>query len=69
MKTYFLYLGSVTCYLQPKLFKSNSKGTYTTEELWMPIKDITTTVKKPNNDNNNNVSSYVDVMFLKIQNS
>ncbi|XP_023305925.2 uncharacterized protein LOC111687690 isoform X1 [Lucilia cuprina] len=47
-------LGSVTCYLQPKLFKRNSRGMFATEELWMPIKDINTTVKKPSNDSNNN---------------
>lgn len=52
----FLFSGSVTCYLQPKLFKRNSRGMYATDELWMPIKDITTTVKKPSNDTNNNVS-------------
>ncbi|KAH8307318.1 hypothetical protein KR044_009964 [Drosophila immigrans] len=49
-------IGSVTCYLEPKLFKRNSRnGTYATEELWLPIKDITTTVSKttPNNNNNN----------------
>ncbi|XP_058974369.1 uncharacterized protein LOC131800710 [Musca domestica] len=49
-------LGAVTCYLQPKLFKRNSRGVFATEELWMPIKDINTTVKKPN-DNNNNLSN------------
>ncbi|XP_061397949.1 uncharacterized protein LOC133333673 [Musca vetustissima] len=49
-------LGAVTCYLQPKLFKRNSRGVFASEELWMPIKDINTTIKKPN-DNNNNLSN------------
>ncbi|EDV96094.1 uncharacterized protein LOC6557355 [Drosophila grimshawi] len=50
-------IGSVTCYLETKIFKRNSRtGSYSTEELWLPIKDITTTVlsKTPNNNNNNN---------------
>ncbi|XP_030570035.1 uncharacterized protein LOC115769380 [Drosophila novamexicana] len=49
-------IGSVTCYLEPKLFKRNARtGCYATEELWLPIKDITTTVLKtmPSNNNNN----------------
>ncbi|EDW18025.1 uncharacterized protein LOC6581827 [Drosophila mojavensis] len=53
-------IGSVTCYLEPKLFKRNSRtGCYSTEELWLPIKDITTTVSKttPSNNNNNSSSS------------
>ncbi|XP_073844001.1 uncharacterized protein isoform X2 [Musca autumnalis] len=50
-------LGAVTCYLQPKLFKRNSRGVFASEELWMPIKDINTTVKKGPNDNNNNLSN------------
>ncbi|ALC44332.1 CG10660 [Drosophila busckii] len=50
-------IGSVTCYLEPKLFKRNARnGCYTTEELWLPVKDITTTALKTttNNDDNNN---------------
>ncbi|KAL7732474.1 hypothetical protein ACLKA6_004431 [Drosophila palustris] len=48
-------IGSVTCYLEPKIFKRNSRtGTYATEELWLPIKDITTTVAKTTPSNNNN---------------
>ncbi|XP_075161990.1 uncharacterized protein LOC142234697 [Haematobia irritans] len=50
-------LGAVTCYLQPKLFKRNARGVFATEELWMPIKDINTTVKKGPNDNNNNLAN------------
>lgn len=37
-------LGSVTCYLEPKLFKKNPKNErYETEEIWLPIKDLTIT--------------------------
>ncbi|XP_013112501.2 uncharacterized protein LOC106090754 [Stomoxys calcitrans] len=50
-------LGAVTCYLQPKLFKRNARGVFASEELWMPIKDINTTVKKGPNDNNNNLTN------------
>jgi len=56
---FFMYLylfasGSVTCYLQSKLFQRNSRtGCYSTEELWLPIKDITTTVAKSSPSNNN----------------
>ncbi|KAL5290870.1 hypothetical protein ACFFRR_010329 [Megaselia abdita] len=40
-------LGSVTCYLEPKLFKRNLRNnSYATDELWLPIKDITTTPTK-----------------------
>lgn len=50
--------GSVTCYLEPKLFKRNSRtGSYASEELWLPIKDITTTVLKTTPNNNNNSGS------------
>ena len=43
----FLILGTVTCYLEPKLFKRDPRtGAYITEELWLPIKDITVTVNK-----------------------
>ncbi|XP_043063709.1 uncharacterized protein LOC108089582 isoform X1 [Drosophila ficusphila] len=48
-------IGSVTCYLESKLFQRNSRtGCYSTEELWLPIKDITTTVAKSSPGNNNN---------------
>ncbi|BFF98801.1 uncharacterized protein DMAD_06858 [Drosophila madeirensis] len=48
-------IGSVTCYLEPKLFKRNARtGCYSSEELWLPIKDITTTVSKTTSNNNNN---------------
>ncbi|KAI9587165.1 uncharacterized protein LOC119632605 [Glossina fuscipes] len=50
-------LGSVTCYLEPKIFQRNSRGIYITEELWLPIKDLTTTVNKGSNKNNNNNSN------------
>jgi hypothetical protein len=37
-------LGSVTCFLDPKMFEENVKTrTYSTEEFWFPIKDITST--------------------------
>lgn len=50
--------GSVTCYLEPKLFKRNARtGSYASEELWLPIKDITTTVLKTTPNNNNNSGS------------
>ncbi|XP_022225291.2 uncharacterized protein LOC111076022 isoform X2 [Drosophila obscura] len=48
-------IGSVTCYLEPKLFKRNARtGCYSSEELWLPIKDITTTVSKTSSTSNNN---------------
>ncbi|EDW40338.1 GL24951 [Drosophila persimilis] len=48
-------IGSVTCYLEPKLFKRNARtGCYSSEELWLPIKDITTTVSKTSSSSNNN---------------
>jgi len=54
----YIFSGSVTCYLEPKIFKRNSRtGTYATEELWLPIKDITTTVAKTTPSNNNNYVS------------
>lgn len=35
-------IGSMTCYLNPKIFVENPRtGHYCTEELWMPVKDIT----------------------------
>lgn len=37
-------IGSVTCFLDPKIFTENLRTlNYTTEEIWMPIKDITVT--------------------------
>ncbi|XP_034106456.1 uncharacterized protein LOC117569418 isoform X1 [Drosophila albomicans] len=63
-------IGSVTCYLEPKLFKRNPRnGTYTTEELWLPIKDITTTVSKatPNNNNNYLTNSAKGVVELALE--
>lgn len=37
-------IGSVTYFLDPKLFEENPKTrTYNTRELWLPIKDITVT--------------------------
>ncbi|XP_030385537.1 uncharacterized protein LOC115632498 isoform X2 [Scaptodrosophila lebanonensis] len=51
-------IGSVTCYLEPKLFKRNTRnGCYSTEELWLPIKDITTTVSKAAPSSNNNLTN------------
>lgn len=50
-------LGSVTCYLEPKLFKRNLRNnSFVTDELWLPIKDITTTPMKPGR----NSVSYLD---------
>ncbi|KAH8369802.1 hypothetical protein KR093_000994 [Drosophila rubida] len=63
-------IGSVTCYLEPKLFKRNSRsGSYTSEELWLPIKDITTTVSKatPNNNNNYLTNSAKGVVELALE--
>lgn len=35
-------IGSVTCFLDPKLFTQNPRtGHYCTDELWLPVKDIT----------------------------
>lgn len=45
-------LGSVTCYLEPTLFKRNLRNnSYVTDELWLPIKDITTTPTKVGGNN------------------
>ncbi|XP_068142052.1 LOW QUALITY PROTEIN: uncharacterized protein [Drosophila tropicalis] len=63
-------IGSVTCYLEPKLFKRNTRnGSYATEELWLPIKDITTTVSKssPSNNNNNLTNSPKGVVELALE--
>ncbi|KAH8349294.1 hypothetical protein KR067_010759 [Drosophila pandora] len=64
----FPLLGSVTCYLEPKLFQRNSRtGSYATEELWLPIKDITTTVAKSTPSNNNLVNSAKGVVELALE--
>jgi len=44
-------IGSVTCYLEPKIFKKSSKNNYQylTEELWYPIKDLTISPIKSGN--------------------
>ncbi|KAH8339175.1 hypothetical protein KR074_006474 [Drosophila pseudoananassae] len=61
-------IGSVTCYLEPKLFQRNSRtGSYATEELWLPIKDITTTVAKSTPSNNNLVNSAKGVVELALE--
>lgn len=41
----FLYtVGSVTCFLNPKIFEEDLKtASFNTEELWQPVKDITVT--------------------------
>lgn len=37
-------IGSVTCFLDPKLFDQNHRtGNFGTDEIWLPIKDITVT--------------------------
>ena len=37
-------IGSVTCFLDPKIFEENLRThNYCTEEIWLPIKDITVT--------------------------
>lgn len=37
-------IGSVTCFLDPKMFEENIRSSnFATEEVWMPIKDITVT--------------------------
>ncbi|KAH8380402.1 hypothetical protein KR009_010510 [Drosophila setifemur] len=61
-------IGSVTCYLEPKLFQRNSRtGCYSTEELWLPIKDITTTVAKSSPSNNNLINSAKGVVELALE--
>ena len=36
-------IGSVTCFLDPKMFEENYRHKYfETQDFWMPIKDITT---------------------------
>ncbi|XP_037927229.1 uncharacterized protein LOC119690271 isoform X2 [Teleopsis dalmanni] len=61
-------LGSVTCYLEPKLFTRNPRnGQYTTEELWLPIKDITTTVVKRANNNLANAPKGVVELILELK--
>ncbi|EDX10242.1 uncharacterized protein LOC6737829 isoform X1 [Drosophila simulans] len=61
-------IGSVTCYLESKLFQRNSRtGCYSTEELWLPIKDITTTVAKSSPSNNNLVNSTKGVVELALE--
>ncbi|KAH8257406.1 hypothetical protein KR038_008550 [Drosophila bunnanda] len=61
-------IGSVTCYLESKLFERNSRtGWYSTEELWLPIKDITTTVAKSSPSNNNLVNSAKGVVELALE--
>ncbi|XP_017071318.1 uncharacterized protein LOC108107985 isoform X2 [Drosophila eugracilis] len=61
-------IGSVTCYLESKLFQRNSRtGSYATEELWLPIKDITTTVAKSSPSNNNFVNSTKGVVELALE--
>ncbi|XP_043951067.1 uncharacterized protein LOC108035623 isoform X2 [Drosophila biarmipes] len=61
-------IGSVTCYLQSKLFQRNSRtGCYSTEELWLPIKDITTTVAKSSPSNNNLVNASKGVVELALE--
>ncbi|XP_017128685.1 uncharacterized protein LOC108146943 isoform X1 [Drosophila elegans] len=61
-------IGSVTCYLESKLFEHNSRtGNYSTEELWLPIKDITTTVAKSSPSNNNFVNSAKGVIELALE--
>ncbi|XP_016978089.1 uncharacterized protein LOC108043792 isoform X2 [Drosophila rhopaloa] len=61
-------IGSVTCYLESKLFERNSRtGCYSTEELWLPIKDITTTVAKSSPSNNNLVNSAKGVVEVALE--
>ncbi|KAH8301113.1 hypothetical protein KR018_001857 [Drosophila ironensis] len=61
-------IGSVTCYLEPKLFQRNSRsGCYSTEELWLPIKDITTTVAKASPSTNSLVNSPKGVVELALE--
>lgn len=48
-------IGSVTCFLDPKLFDENLRtGNFGTDEIWLPIKDITVT---PSASANMSVSS------------
>lgn len=54
-------IGSVTYFLDPKLFEENSKNKlYSTRELWLPIKDITVT----STSNLNNASVRHTFMFV-----
>lgn len=37
-------IGSMTCFLDPKMFEEHHRtNSFTTEEIWLPIKDITVT--------------------------
>lgn len=61
-------LGSVTCYLEPKLFKRNLRNnSYVTDELWLPIKDITTTPTKPGGNNVSEEDDKTTVNDMKTQ--
>lgn len=43
-------VGTVTCFLDPKIFKENTRtGQFYTDELWLPMKDLTATPVKSSN--------------------
>lgn len=43
-------IGSVTCFLDPKIFEENHRtGCFATDEIWLPIKDITVTPSASSN--------------------
>lgn len=53
-------VGSVTFFLDPKIFEENNKtGHFCTEEIWQPFKDISTSIKS-------NVTSAVSFLLIKI---
>ncbi|XP_055915274.1 uncharacterized protein LOC129948340 [Eupeodes corollae] len=57
-------IGSVTCYLEPKVFKRNTRtGQFCTDELWLPIKDITTTVLKDSNSLTQSPKGVVEIIL------
>lgn len=41
-------IGSVTCFLDPRMFEENVRtGAFGTDEMWLTLKDITTTAASP----------------------
>lgn len=59
-------IGSVTCFLDPRMFEENVRtGAYGTDELWLSLKDITTTAASPARSANVRVSA-ADVCELRL---
>lgn len=54
-------IGSVTCFLDPRMFEENVRtGAFGTEEMWLQLKDITTTAASPARLPNVPVSSSIN---------